>query len=41
MSASTLRDELSSTAAAPLAPVLDQKGFLKLSPINRRRLDNW
>ncbi len=41
MSASTLRDELSSTAAAPLAPVLDQKGFLKLSPINRRRLDNF
>ena len=41
MSTSTLRDELTSTSAAPLAPVLEQKGFLKLSPINRRRLDNF
>ena len=29
------------TSAAPLAPALEQKGFLKLSPINRRRLDNF
>ncbi len=29
------------TSAAPLAPALAQKGFLKLSPINRRRLDNF
>ena len=30
-----------STSATPLAPALTQKGFLKLSPINRRRLDNF
>ena len=41
MSAPVLRDELSATASAPLAPVLRDKGFLKLSPINRRRLDNF
>ena len=41
MSTSTMHDELSSTSSAPLAPVLEQKGFLKLSPINRRRLDNF
>ena len=41
MSTSNLRDELSSASAAPLAPALDQKGFLNLSPINRRRLDNF
>jgi microcin C transport system permease protein len=29
------------TSAVPLAPALEQKGFLKLSPINRRRLDNF
>jgi len=29
------------TSVAPLAPALEQKGFLKLSPINRRRLDNF
>jgi microcin C transport system permease protein len=36
-----LRDELSATSSAPLAPVLRDKGFLKLTPINRRRLDNF
>ena len=41
MSASTMGDELTATSSAPLAPVLEQKGFLKLSPINRRRLDNF
>jgi microcin C transport system permease protein len=41
MSAPVLRDELSSTASAPLAPLLRDKGFLKLSPINRRRMDNF
>jgi len=29
------------TSVASLAPALEQKGFLKLSPINRRRLDNF
>ncbi|MDB5544191.1 MAG: yejE [Hyphomicrobiales bacterium] len=41
MSAPVLRDELSATSNAPLAPVLLDKGFLKLSPINRRRMDNF
>jgi microcin C transport system permease protein len=41
MSAPVLRDELSADASAPLAPALRNKGFLKLSPINRRRLDNF
>ncbi|MDB5644068.1 MAG: transporter permease [Hyphomicrobiales bacterium] len=41
MSAPVLRDELSATSNAPLAPVLRDKGLLKLSPINRRRLDNF
>ncbi len=41
MSAPVLRDELTVTSNAPLAPVLRNKGFLKLSPINRRRLDNF
>ena len=30
-----------STSAAQLAPALEHKGLLKLSPINRRRLDNF
>ena len=29
------------TSVASLAPALEQKSFLKLSPINRRRLDNF
>lgn len=41
MGAPTFRDELTSTSAAPLAPAQVQKGWLKLSPINRRRLDNF
>ncbi len=41
MSAPALRDELSATASAPLAPVLRDRGFLRLTPINRRRLDNF
>ncbi len=30
-----------STSSAQLAPALEHKGLLKLSPINRRRLDNF
>ena len=41
MSTPTLRDELSATDAAPRAPALPRQGFFKLSPINRRRLDNF
>ena len=41
MTTPALRDELTATAAAPLAPALPRKGFLRLSPINRRRLDNF
>jgi microcin C transport system permease protein len=41
MSAPARPDELSATASAPLAPVLRDSGFLKLTPINRRRLDNF
>ncbi len=41
MSAPVPRDELSATASAPLAPVLRDRGFLRLTPINRRRLDNF
>jgi len=41
MSAPTFRDELTSTSAALLAPAQIQNGWLKLSPINRRRLDNF
>ena len=41
MTQTTLREELSATASAPLAPVLPSKGWLKLAPVNRRRLDNF
>ena len=41
MSAPVLSDELAAQAAAPLAPKLEQKGWIRLSPINRRRLDNF
>jgi microcin C transport system permease protein len=41
MSAPVLSDELTAQAAAPLAPKLEQKGWIRLSPINRRRLDNF
>jgi microcin C transport system permease protein len=41
MSAPLLSDELTAQAAAPLAPKLEQKGWIRLSPINRRRLDNF
>jgi microcin C transport system permease protein len=41
MSVSSRSDELSANAAAPLAPALPRKGWLKLSPVNRRRLDNF
>ncbi|MDB5650717.1 MAG: peptide transporter permease [Hyphomicrobiales bacterium] len=41
MTAPVLRDELSASAAAPRAPVLTQKGWFKLTPVNRRRLDNF
>ena len=41
MTQATLREELSATASAPLAPALPRKGWLKLSPINQRRLDNF
>ena len=33
--------ELDATAAAPLAPPLPRKGWLKLTPVNQRRLDNF
>jgi microcin C transport system permease protein len=32
---------LTSDDAAPLAPVLEQKGWIKLTPINQRRLNNF
>jgi microcin C transport system permease protein len=32
---------LTADAAAPLAPILEQKGRIKLTPINQRRLDNF
>ena len=35
------REELSVTSGKPLAPELPRQGWLKLSPINRRRLDNF
>ena len=41
MTHAALRDELSATASAPLAPALPAKGWLKLSPVNQRRLDNF
>ncbi len=41
MTAPALRDELSANEAAPHAPALPPQGFLKLSPINQRRLDNF
>jgi microcin C transport system permease protein len=41
MNTPVLRDELTAHAAAPLAPKLEQKGWIRLSPINRRRLDNF
>ncbi|MEY3553681.1 MAG: hypothetical protein RL735_2029 [Pseudomonadota bacterium] len=41
MSAPVMSDELTAQAAAPLAPKLEQKGWIRLSPINRRRLDNF
>ena len=41
MSVSSRSDELTASAAAPLAPALPRKGWLKLSPVNQRRLDNF
>ncbi|MDB5510307.1 MAG: peptide transporter permease [Hyphomicrobiales bacterium] len=41
MTAPLLRDELSASSSAPRAPVLVDRGWFKLSPINRRRLDNF
>ena len=32
---------LDATAGAPLAPPMEQKGWLRLTPIQRRRLDNF
>ena len=32
---------LDAAAGAPLAPPLEQRGWLKLKPVNRRRLDNF
>ncbi len=36
-----LATTLDAGASAPLAPALPRKGFLKLSPVNQRRLDNF
>ncbi len=32
---------LDATAAAPLAPAIENRGWLRLTPVNRRRLDNF
>ena len=34
-------DDLAAGASAPLAPALDNSGWLKLRPLNRRRLDSF
>ena len=41
MSAPVLRDELGAAAARPLAPTQAMAGWLRLRPIQRRRLDNF
>ena len=41
MTTPAFRDELTATASAALAPALPRKGFLKLAPVNQRRLDNF
>src|SRR3954471_16738356 len=35
------RVPLASPAAAPVAPLLPHEGFIRLSPLNRRRLANF
>ncbi len=35
------RAVLDASSSAPLAPPLENRGWLKLSPVNRRRLDNF
>jgi microcin C transport system permease protein len=41
MSAPSYRDELAAGASTPLAPPMHTSGFLRLRPIQRRRLDNF
>ena len=41
MSDQALRDTLTASAATPLAPALPSKGLFHLTPVNRRRLDNF
>jgi len=41
MNTPALQNELTSTASTPLAPVQSQNGWLQLTPINRRRFDNF
>ena len=41
MTTPAFRDELTATASAALAPALPRKGWLKLAPVNQRRLDNF
>lgn len=41
MTTPAFRDELSATASGALAPALPSKGWLKLAPVNQRRLDNF
>ena len=41
MTNQTFRDDLAAGMVAPLAPELPKKGFLHLTPVNRRRLDNF
>ncbi len=41
MTQAPLQDELQAAASAPLAPALPAKGWLKLAPVNQRRLDNF
>ena len=35
------RAVLEAASGAPLAPPLEQRGWLRLTPVNRRRLDNF
>ena len=41
MTTPAFRDELTATASGALAPALPRKGWLKLAPVNQRRLDNF
>ena len=40
-SSDVTHDDLAAGASAPLAPALDNSGWLKLRPLNRRRLDSF